>query len=168
MPLREQILSSPETLSDLAWAAQQRFREAETLLSASHFSGAVYLFGLATEMWLKIACFRSRGAGSATRVDGQLGPARLWMSENVAPPIPRESYHSLEFWAEYLIRWRQQHRVALSSDLTGQLRHHICRRLFFDWKIDMRYHAIPMSERDAWRVYNDAHWMRANFESLWR
>src|SRR5438874_1112353 len=120
MTVREQILASPETLSDFAWAAEQRFREAEELLFVGRSGGAVYLLGLSAEMWLKLACFRLLGAVPATVVASRLGPARAWMRA-MAPTIDPESYHSLAFWAEYLIRWRVANSIALPAALTGSL-----------------------------------------------
>ncbi|MCY2951656.1 MAG: hypothetical protein NTU53_06720 [Planctomycetota bacterium] len=167
MTLREQILASPETLSDLAAAAEQRFREAEHLLCAGRFVGAIYLFGLASEMWLKLACFRWRGANPATRVVGLLGPARTWMAQN-ARTIKPESYHSLLFWAEYLIRLRLLQKNPIEALRLGQLRHHVINRLYNDWRIDMRYHPLAISEHQAWRVYNDVLWIRLTWPELWR
>lgn len=167
MPLRDDILRRRETLSDLIWAAEERFRDGEYLLGATRLSGAVYLLGLSAEMWLKAACFRLRGATPATPVIGQLGPAKAWMQAQ-APGVQAESYHSLLFWAEYLIRFRAIHGPDLSSDLIGELRHHVSHRLYADWKIDLRYRFAPITDRQAWRVYNDVLWVRQTWLNLWR
>ncbi len=167
MTLRDNILNSPETISDLAWAAEQRFREAEVLMDARHITGAVYLLGLAAEMWLKTACFRSFGAGLSTPIATQLGPARVWMRQQ-APAIDAESYHSLQFWAEYLIQKRALTGIPLATEVTGRLRHHVTHRLFADWKVDIRYRLISMSELHSNRVYNDVVWIRREWTSLWR
>lgn len=167
MRLRDQILSSGETVSDFAWAAEQRFFDAEALLLESRYTGAVYLLGLGSEMWLKLACFRLLGAGPADLVSSYLGPAKIWMS-TAAPGVKPESYHSLMFWAEYLIRWRGSKGKDLPSRLVGELRHHVNNRLFGDWKIDMRYRNLTVSDQHAWRVYNDAWWVRANWQDMWR
>lgn len=167
MTLREHILSSPETISDLAWAAEQRFREAEELLYTGRFTGAVYLFGLSVEMWLKLACFYFRGARPSTTVDSQLAPARRWMRAN-SPAVDPESYHSLLFWTEFLILLRSRQGSSMPSDLAGRLRHHVVSRIFEDWRIDMRYHALAIGEQQAWRVYNDAAWIRDHWRKLWR
>jgi hypothetical protein len=167
MTYRDQILSSPETLSDLDWAAEQRYRDAEELLHRSRYAGAVYLLGLASEMWLKLACFRLRGATPSTTVDAVLAPAAKWMNVN-APGIDREAYHSLAFWAEYLMRVRASTGSPLPAHLTGELRHHVVRRLYEDWKIDMRYRSIPVSQFQARRVYHDVAWVRHNWPKLWR
>ena len=164
MSLREDILASPETLSDLAWAAEERFREAEELFSVGRLAGALYLFGLASEMWLKLACFRARWARPSDFVRDQLGPARLWMRIN-APGIADEGYHSLRFWAEYLIRVR---RMPLPATALGQLRHHVINRLFHDWIIDARYRWLALSGQEVWRVYNDVIWLRDAWNDLWR
>jgi hypothetical protein len=108
-----------------------------------------------------------RGALPADLVSSQLGPAKNWMA-TFAPAIKAESFHSLAFWAEYLIQWRSHQGANLSARLVGGLRHHVNNRLFGDWKIDMRYRSLAVSDRDAWRVYNDAWWLRENWQFLWR
>jgi hypothetical protein len=84
-----------------------------------------------------------------------------------APLVPSESDHSLVFWAEYVIRWRTR-GGGIARDLAGAIRHHVHRRLFWDWKIDLRYRFVPVSEAQAWRVYNDALWLRETWNTLWR
>jgi hypothetical protein len=167
MALRDVILASPETLSDLKWAAEQRFREGEALLMAGRFSGAVYLLGLASEMWLKIACFRARGAGPATTVDSQLAPAKAWMKAQW-PMVQPAAYHSLLFWVEYLVRVRQSQGRALPAVVAGAARHHVLSRLYRDWKIDLRYRAVTIDQKAAWRVYLDTIWVRQASGFLWR
>ena len=61
MPLRSLVKASPETLSDLLLAAEDRYGEAEDLLMHQRFDGSVYLFGYSCEMWMKAACLRLRG-----------------------------------------------------------------------------------------------------------
>lgn len=167
MRLRQRILGSPETISDLVWAAEQRYQESGLLFDAGRFSGCVYLAGLSCEMWLKNACFRSLGSNPSTPVASQLGPARDWMQKNM-PTIQHESYHSILFWAEYLIRRREQIGNALSREFVGQLRHHMVNRVFSDWKLEIRYRAIMPSRAEALRVGRDAGWLRIAQDSLWR
>jgi hypothetical protein len=168
LAVRQEILARSETLSDLEWAAEERFREAEELLRAGHFSGAVYLFGLSCEMWLKLGCFRYRGAKITDPVLSQLGPAKAWMKIRY-PLIQCESYHSLVFWVEYLIATRAASVNPLTSSAIGEARHHIVHRLFEDWKIDLRYRQVAsLSERQARRVYRDAAWVRQHWNALWR
>ena len=157
----------PETLADLALAAEQRFRDAEELLVADRFAGAVYLCGLASEMWLKFACFKFLGAGPASPVAGLLGPAKAWMTA-FAPAVSPESFHSLAFWVQYFVGRRIAEGKPLSSDASGRLRHHAANRLFQDWKIELRYRPLVISDRHAWRVYNDTAWVRRSWNELWR
>lgn len=167
MTLRDQILNSPETLSDFGWVAEQRFRDAEVLLGKQRYSGCVYLFGVACEMWLKLACFEFLGGTPQMRVDDFLGPAKTWMRQH-APQVKDEAYHSLLFWSEYLLRRRRLSGRSLGSVLAGELRHHVNARLFQDWQLGLRYRGIPVSERHAWRVYNDVLWVREYRHLLWR
>lgn len=85
-----------------------------------------------------------------------------------APAIDRESYHSLRFWAEYLMRRRAAEGRPMPAALAGQLRHHVISRLFQDWNIQLRYRPVPLTEAQAWRVYNDVLWVRQNRDLLWR
>ena len=167
MDTRQRILAAQETLSDLEFAAEDRFVDAETLMRGGRTDGAVYLLGLAAEMWLKVACSRVAGFGPAGYVTALLGPAQQWMKVH-APAIPRESYHSLMFWSEYLILLRKIEKVPLPANLAGELRHHVESRLFRDWKIDLRYRPFALSERQARRAYHDVSWLRLNHSLLWR
>jgi hypothetical protein len=172
MTLRDQIINSPETLSDVRWAAEQRFRDAEALLTAGRFTGAVYVLGLAAEMWLKGACLSLRGLSPATRVSAALAAARHWFEQHLAtaglPAIAHEGYHGLRFWAELAVALRRVGGSPLATDVVGQLRHHVVNRLYWSWKIDLRYAAIALSEREAWRVYNDVVWVRQAWRQLLR
>lgn len=167
MTLREQILRSPETLSDMEWAAEQRFLDGRKLLFAGRFSGAVYLLGLAAEMRMKLCCFYVMGNESQSDARAQLAPARRWMRSH-APQTRDEGYHSLRFWMEFLVLRRIAEGNPLTRQWMGQLRHHIANRLYNDWKIDMRYKETQVSESEAWRVYNDVVWLEDSWDSLRR
>jgi len=169
MTIRDQILSSPETLSDLAWAAERRFREAGALMTAGHFMGSVYLAGLACEMWLKLAavrCYDPR-VTTASYITGYYPTIRAWMTRNF-PAIAWESYHSLSFWSGYIISFRAMTGAPLPATVAGELRHHVVTRVFEDWKIDIRYRSFSIPEQHAVRVYNDVSWVRQNWDRLWR
>ena len=167
MGLRAVILASPETMSDLAWAAEQRYQDGITLLGAGRHAGAVYVFGLASEMWLKLASGKLLGHGPAAAVAGLLGPVRTWMHLNGSTVLP-ESYHSLRFWAEHLVLRRTSMGLPLAGRLAGELRHHVSHRLFEDWKIELRYRQVALAPPDALRVYHDATWVRQTWGQLWR
>lgn len=156
-------------LSDFVWAAEQRFQEAEELFVSRRFSGALYLLGLSAEMWLKLAAIHchDRRVTAATSVAAHLGPIRLWMAVNF-PLVQCESYHSVSFWAEYIIGFRARSGMPLPANTIGELRHHAVRRLFEDWRIELRYRAIPVSERHCWRAFQDVLWMRRNWTRFWR
>src|SRR4051794_17994100 len=115
MTLRRQILGSFETMADLEWAAETRFRDAETLLVSDRFAGCVYLLGFACEMWLKLAAFRLMGATPVVPVTAMLATARAWMAAH-SPTIGHESYHSLRFWAEFVILRRAREGRALPAE----------------------------------------------------
>jgi hypothetical protein len=166
--LRQQVLTQLETLSDLEWAAEERFCEAEELLRIGRFHGAVYLFGLACEMWLKLGCFRYRGAQLSDEVQSQLVPAKSWMKMK-RPLIPHENFHSLRFWLAYLIAFRDADANPMPETLIGASRYHIVLLLYEDWKIEIRYRRLSsLTEHRAKRVYRDAAWLRQSCNTLWR
>jgi hypothetical protein len=165
--LRQQILSGPETVSDLAVAAEARFRDAESLFVEGRHQGCIYLLGLSAEMWLKYAAFRISGSRLSQDVRGLLGPAQAMMRVHMRH-IPYEGYHSLLFWLEYLLLLRRLHHVALPAEWEGRLRHHVVNRLFEDWLIDVRYSSLIVAERESWRSYCDVSWLRANVSTFWR
>ena len=167
MTLRTAISLRHETLSDLAFSAGARFDDAVELLASGRFAGAVYFFGFSAEMWLKLAAAHCRDPFITPTTAWDGAPIKRWMERN-APMIQRESYHSLEFWSEFIILFRDTSTTPLSSEMAGQLRHHVVRRLYQDWHVNIRYRALPVAEHDAWRVYQDAEWVRRNWTILWR
>ncbi|HTW93883.1 MAG TPA: hypothetical protein VMD30_03750 [Tepidisphaeraceae bacterium] len=167
MSLGDQIRNVPETLSDLALAAECRFRDAEELLTSGRNDGAVYLLGLACEMWLKLACFRLSGGSPSDRVHAFLRPAATWMQSHAAG-VEEESYHSLAFWAEYLVLWRQVNGPAMPAHTADEIRVRIASRLFKAWNIQMRYREFGIPDAQAWSVYDDATWLRSVHDQIWR
>ena len=58
-------------------------------------------------MLLKPAYFRFSGAQPGDRIATLLGPAQP-TAQRLIPGVPRETYHSLRFWALLLrAKWRQ-------------------------------------------------------------
>jgi hypothetical protein len=62
MRLRQRLSLRPETISDFAVAAEQKYREGISVAKAGHPGAAIYFFGYTAEMLLKAACFRVDGA----------------------------------------------------------------------------------------------------------
>ena len=120
MPLRQTIKSSPETLSDMLLAAEDRYREAEALLVEQEFDGAVHLLGYAAEMWLKAACLRLHGHGPTIKVKDALPPLKKWMTL-VAPAITFTNYHDLAFLGQCVLQLRHHHGRPLTGTLLADL-----------------------------------------------
>src|SRR5258708_36523023 len=98
MALRSLVKASPETLSDMLLAAEDRYQEGEDLLVQQRFDGSVYLFGYSCEMWLKAACLRLRGLGPTASVKSALPALKTWMKYK-APAVSFENYHDLSYLA---------------------------------------------------------------------
>jgi hypothetical protein len=161
--LRLQLDRWTETFSDLAASAEDRYRDAERLIVSGRHRGAVYFFGLAAEMWLKLASYRRFNAVASDPVGPHARNVRLFMDAH-APTTQRESGHSLSYWAEFLLLANR----GMSRGHAGQLRHHVINRLFLDWKIELRYRPAAVSIEHARRVSMDAAWLRSNWDRLWR
>jgi len=165
MPLRATIKASPETLSDMLLAAEDRYQEAEELLRTQRYDGCVYLLGYAAEMWLKAACLRLRGHRPPTQVKGALSPLRIWM-KNVAPTVPFVDNHDLSFFTECVFHLRLHQDRPLPPALAVELRGHISAGLHDEWIVDMRYRRLALTAADAWSALFNAWWMRTNWTKL--
>jgi hypothetical protein len=162
MPLRQIIQASPETLSDMLVAADDRYREAEELLVNHQFDGAVYLLGYAAEMWLKVACMRLRGHAPTVQVKGALPPLKSWMNA-VAPAVVFSGYHDLRFLAECIFHLRLTQARPLTGTLAAELRAQVVNGLHNGWIVDMRYRRSGVSASDAWSALQQSWWMKSNW-----
>lgn len=103
--LRDQVDRWTETFSGIALSAEDRFRDAQELCATGRHRGAVYVLGLAAEMWLKLASYRLCNAIASDPVGPYASNVRSFMDAH-APGTDRESGHSLRYWAEFIILWR--------------------------------------------------------------
>lgn len=165
MPLRLMVQASPETLSDMLLAADDRYNEAEELLVQQRFDGAAYLLGYAAEMRLKATCLRLRGHGPTTQVWSALPPLKAWM-RTVAPTVRFTNYHDLAFFAECVGQLRVHGGRPLPTYLGAELRSQVINGLHAEWIVDMRYRRSGLTGPDAWSVLLNAWWVRSNWVSL--
>ena len=165
MPLRQTVLSSPETLSDLLLAADDRYREAEELLVAQELDGCVYLFGYSVEMWLKSACLRLRGHGPVDQVMAALPPLKSWM-KHVAPATTFTSYHDLNYLGACVLELRLHQARPVVGTLLTDFRARILTAMHDGWIVDMRYRRSGLTAQDAWDALVNAWWMKQNWTSL--
>ncbi len=165
MPLRATISASPETLTDILLAADDRYQEAEELLLSQRYDGCVYLLGYAAEMWLKAACLRLRGHGPLVQVMSALPTLKKWM-KTISPTVPFADYHDLSFFSECLARLRAQQGRPLPVALETELRGRIATGLYDEWMVDMRYRRSALTAADAWSALLNAWWMKTNLVQL--
>jgi hypothetical protein len=165
MPLRSIIKASPETLSDMLFAADDRYREAEELLRQHRFDGCVYLLGYAAEMWLKSACFRLRSIGPTARVMVALPPLRLWMRQ-AAPHVLFTDWHDLAYLAQAVIQLRIQQRRPLPPRMVSELQSHVVNGIHSEWLVDMRYRRSSLSAAEAWAALVNTWWVSNNWVLL--
>jgi hypothetical protein len=165
MPLRASIQASPETLSDLLLAAEDRYQEGEDLLMQQRFDGCVYLFGYATEMWLKVVCLQLRGHGPRTAVKAALPTLKHWMKLNV-PHVPFVDYHDLAYFAECASRLRANQGRPLTWAVESELQSRITNGFYLEWIVDMRYRRSSLKAADAWNALSNVWWVKSNWTSL--
>jgi hypothetical protein len=165
MPLRAAIKASPETLSDMLLAAEDRYLEAEDLLVQQRFDGCVYLLGYATEMWLKAACLRLRSLGPPTQVKAALAALKSYMKLS-APGVIFSDYHDLAYFAACIAHLRQHLGRPLPLALATELQSRVVNGLYPEWLVDMRYRRSGLTAADAWSALLNAWWVKSNWPSL--
>ena len=165
MPLRTQVKASPERLSDLILAADDRYADAEELLLSGRFDAAVYLFGYAAEIWLKAAAMKLRGLGPTSLAKAALGPLKSYMAAN-APLVAFTDYHDLSFLVECVTHLRASSGRPLPPVLEAELRLQLIAGVHAEWIIDMRYRRSNVSAAEAWPVLVHVWWLKLNWPSL--
>ncbi|MDQ3081487.1 MAG: hypothetical protein M3R07_04655 [Gemmatimonadota bacterium] len=153
MQLRQRLQGQPETLSDFAAAAEQKYWEAIELAACGHRGGGIYLMGYAAEMYLKVSAFRFDGASLADLIEPRLAPARNWLKAQPTS-VAHESYHSVLFWMAYLRGRRVAKHHALPTELDGQLVHRV-RRIYSVWWVEMRYRPDQATPIEVERLFRD-------------
>lgn len=164
MSYRARLQATQESVQDLTLAAQHRLDEAEQLLYAARHHTAIYLAGLAAEMYLKSAIARLRGATLATPIEAVLEPIRRAHRRG---PLARdlESGHGLWFWSQILL----QDRAAFGRTTTNRLHKSLLTAsaaLFANWFVAMRYRPGSASQDDALAFLTTAEWFKANHGAL--
>lgn len=167
MAFRARIDANPETLIEFEFAWERRYLEGMRLLEEKETrTDGVYLLGYVAEMILKVAYFRFTGAASEDFLDALLTASAFKTAvKNLG--VDAEFYHSPRFWMEILISTRIQHKRPLPTQLQNNLRA-FAEILYDNWKVDMRYHSLPIGEAECQEVKVAVEWLYNRHESLWR
>jgi hypothetical protein len=165
MPLRQIVTSSPETLSDMLLAADDRYEDAEELLSQMRFDGCVYLLGFSAEMWLKAVCLRLRGVRPYDPVMASLGPLKK-AAKQLAPTLAFSNYHDLSFYVGCIEVLRSHVRRPLDPNLQHELRVRIINGLYNERIVDMRYRRTALTAAQAWSALENVWWIKSNWLQL--
>jgi hypothetical protein len=163
MEYRATLEAVAETVQDLELSAPRRLQEAMVLLLAGKNHTAIYIAGLAAEMYLKTACFFLGGASPATRTDTMLSPVRPRI---YSPPFTAdfESGHGLWFWSQELIARRKARKLGTAPNRFKQ----ICATLYLNWYIGMRYRPGVATQGNAERFLTSVEWLANNHAMLRR
>jgi hypothetical protein len=166
MSYRAVIKGSSESVQDMTLSAERRLEEAESLLFADRPHSAVYLAGLAAEMYLKAAVAHALGALPYEPIDAHLGPLKKAHAYKGPLASNFESGHGLLFWSSVLLLARQGRGLTTAPSLQQNLLA-TAAALFQDWVIDMRYRPGTATPELALTFLVRAGWLKRNFADLY-
>jgi hypothetical protein len=152
-----------ESVQDLELSAQRRLDEAAVLYVENRFHTAIYLAGLAAEMYLKTACFFLGGARPGDRVQAHLAAVR---PRNYNPPFRAdfEAGHGIWFWSQELLARRNNQRLRRVPGRYMQ----VVATLYTDWYIGMRYRPGAATNTEAARFITQVEWLANHHGQLRR
>jgi hypothetical protein len=162
MSYRALLQSTVETVQDQTRSAELRLDEAVTLYLDGKYHSAIYMAGLAAEMFLKTACFFVSGAKNADPIRLLVGA----VNRKAHKSARYKSGHSLLFWYEELLARRRRARLGISNDLKQ-----IVSSLSSDWFNEMRYRPgrrpdPEPSDPDALDFLEHVEWLGKNYNAL--
>lgn len=163
MGYRAVIEANPETVQDLELSAFRRLEEAFALCIMEKHHTAIYIAGLAAEMYLKTACFFLGGARPGDQVDALLRAARP-PRRNLVMHQLFESGHGLWFWFQAVLHKRRGRRLRGAPRRLRLAVASMCQ----DWCIDMRYRPGSATADDAKRFIRQVEWLAVNHPGLRR
>ena len=144
MGYRTILEAKPETVQDLELSAKRRLDEAFDLYRSGRFHTAIYIAGLAAEMYLKTACFFLEGAKPADNANALMAP----LKPNKYKPSfigNFESGHGLLFWSQELLDRRKNRGLSPAPVRFIP----IISSISSDWFIAMRYRPGSATKNDA-------------------
>ena len=162
MGYRSVLEATPETVQAVALSATRRLDEAMVLFGYGRYHAAIYVGGLAAEMFLKSACFILGGARLADPLAAHLGPLK---NKSYRPPfkVDFESGHGLWFWSQELLT----RRSGLGRKTPNRFMQ-VLAGLYSDWFIGMRYRPGAATCNDAATFLHNVEWLSLNHGSLRR
>lgn len=165
MSLRDR-LPAHETITEFEIARLDRLRDSLTLRARGRRLGAMYLLGYFIEITLKGAFFRLLGFRVSEPIrKRELKAAADIAANDLGVRLNTEGYHSLQFWALAIIALRDHIGNPLPSGVLSELNWR-SQRMNSHWTSSMRY-SRDVTRREDWnRLWADAHWLNANYDTL--
>jgi len=165
MGYRATLESTPETIQDLELSAIRRLEEATELFLTGRHHTAIYVAGIAAEMYLKTACYFLGGAAPGDLAAPYFVAARP-NARKYVPPFSAdfESGHGLWFWSQELLARRQRRRLRRAPNRFLQ----VSAALYVDWYVGMRYRPGCANVDDAARFVTHVEWLANNHALLRR
>jgi|GEM_PF-5253965 len=161
MGYRAVLQAHHETVQDLELSAKRRLDEAWVLHAAQKYHTAIYVAGLAAEMYLKTACFFLDGARPSHPVAALL--TQLRKNAYASPSkVDYEGGHGLSFLAEELKFRRKNHRLRQ----TPRRFRRVIAQIATDWFIGMRYRPGSATRENAAVFITNVRWLALNHTYL--
>jgi hypothetical protein len=152
--------ASPETVQDIALAAERRLKEAVSLALMNEGHAAIYLAGMAAEMLLKTACYFVDGARPADLCQPRYA-ALAHRRYQPAHKVEFEQGHGIWFWSQELIARRRLRNKPVPRRFLQAVA-----AIYADWFVGMRYRPGSAIFREAANFIGWVEWLARNHAAL--
>jgi hypothetical protein len=154
---------APDSINRLERAAEQRYNDAESLVSKKRSLAALYLLGYTAEMCLSAAYYRSAGfdPNAPIAVDTRrrrMAQARQLRATN-GQPLMSNDPHPVVGWARFL-EWQRTSSAPLTARDSQRLREAIRRAelVYKHWRPSLRYKITSVMPNQLEEVRKAAFW----------
>lgn len=156
---------APDSISSLERAAQNRYDDAERLLSEGRFLAALYFLGYSVEMCLVAAYYRSAGFHVNTAIDRDTRQRRMAQARQLG--IMNSDPHPLVGWARFL-EWHRSSNQGLTRPQRQIVKEAIGKAasVYKHWRPALRYKTAQVVPEQLDEVRKAASWFLTNRSKL--
>jgi hypothetical protein len=154
---------APDSIRRLERAAQDRYNEAQYLLTRRHRLAALYLLGYCVEMCLTAAFFHSAGFPPHVPIDSDTRRRRMALGRQVRDPngvpLMNSDPHPIVGWARLLERQRSA-SPSLPTQQAQALKQAIANAeaVYKHWRPELRYKTTQVTQSQVDEVRKAAAW----------
>jgi hypothetical protein len=161
IPLADHL--APDSIYRLERAAEQRYDEADRLVSHKRLLAAVYFYGYSVEMCLSVAYYRSAGFPPNAAIDQDTRRRRMaqarQLQTSTGQPLMSSDPHPLVGWARFL-EWQRSASATLSAKESQRLKEciHRAESVYKHWRPELRYKTTDVTPNQLGEVRGAASW----------